>query len=672
MNPQLLWLIPIFPFAGFLINGLLGRKIPRAVVSTLALTATLLPALLVTKLWMAMTAAGGPLTLSVSSVPWIAVSGFHVDFAFTVDHLTLIMLGVVTGVGFLIHVYSVGYMAHEEGYWRFFSYLNLFMFFMLVLVLASSFLLLFVGWEGVGLASYLLIGFYFKKDSAANAGKKAFIVNRIGDFGFLLALFLLVAHYGTLSFDAIFAKIAASPLSGGFYTAVALLLVLGATGKSAQIPLYVWLPDAMEGPTPVSALIHAATMVTAGVYMVARCHVLFNHSPLALTVVAVVGALTALYAATMGIVQHDIKRVLAYSTVSQLGYMFLACGVGAYSAGIFHLMTHAFFKGLLFLAAGSVIHSLSGEQDMRFMGGLWKKIPVTFWSMTAATFAIAGIWPFAGFFSKDEILFQTFQSPNPLARLLWFVGLLTAGMTSFYMFRLWFKTFFGESRFSQSSFAHTSHGGDHGAVHARKNTHLTMEAEPETAIHESPLVMTLPLMLLAVLSVVGGWVGIPAALGGHDAFGHFLDPVFSSVATPAAGQVAETASHGLELTLAAISLATAALGFLVAWFFYYRKPGTAAQLARKFQPIYSLVYHKYWMDEIYGRLLVTPLLVFSRLILGGLVESGVVQGAGSTLAASAQGSSWLIRRMQSGRIRSYAGWLAAGAAVVIVLALFIR
>ncbi|MGC9199620.1 MAG: NADH-quinone oxidoreductase subunit L [Acidobacteriaceae bacterium] len=659
MNPQLLWLIPIFPFVGFLINGLLGRMFPRALVSAVALTATLLPALLVTKLWMVMTAAGGPLSVSIRSVPWIAVSGFHVDFAFTVDHLTLVMLGVVTGVGFLIHVYSVGYMAHEDGFGRFFAYLNLFMFFMLVLVLSSSFLLLFVGWEGVGLSSYLLIGFYFLKDSAANAGKKAFIVNRIGDFGFLLAMFLLVARYGTLDFHTIFARIAASPVSGGFFTTIALLLVLGATGKSAQIPLYIWLPDAMEGPTPVSALIHAATMVTAGVYMVARCHVLFNHSPVALTVVAGIGAITALFAATMGMVQHDIKRVLAYSTISQLGYMFLACGVGAYSAGIFHLMTHAFFKGLLFLAAGSVIHALSGEQDMRYMGGLWKKIPITFWTMTAATFAISGVWPFSGFFSKDEILFQTFQSTNPLAKLLWFVGLVTAGMTSFYMFRLWFKTFFGESRFAQSSFAHASHGDSHDAHHAQ-------------GIHESPLVMTVPLMLLGVLSLVGGWVGVPAALGGHNAFGHFLDPVFANAAAPAATQAAETASHGSELGLAALSLATAGLGIVVAWFFYYRKPGTAAELARRFQPIYSLVYHKYWIDEIYGWFVVTPLLGISRLLLGGLVDGGIVQGTGSALAASAHGGSWLVRRMQSGKIRSYAGWLAAGAAVVIVLALFIR
>ncbi len=657
MNPQLLWLIPILPFSGFLINGLAGRNFPRAVVSALALTATLLPALLVSKLWMVMTATGGPPEIFLSSVPWIAVSGFHVNFAFTVDHLTLVMLGVVTGVGFLIHVYSVGYMAHEEGYWRFFAYLNLFMFFMLVLVLASSFLLLFVGWEGVGLASYLLIGFYFKKDSAANAGKKAFIVNRIGDFGFLLAMFLLVAHYGTLNFSAIFAAIAASPLSGGFLTAVALLLVLGAAGKSAQIPLYVWLPDAMEGPTPVSALIHAATMVTAGVYMIARCHVLFDHSPLALTVVAVTGALTALFAATMGMVQHDIKRVLAYSTVSQLGYMFLACGVGAYSAGIFHLMTHAFFKDLLFLSAGSVIHALSGEQDMRFMGGLWKKIPITFWTMTAAVFAISGLFPFAGFFSKDAILVADFVSPHD-GKMLWAVGLITAGLTSFYMFRLWFKTFFGESRFEHSSFAQAAHGDSHASAHGN-------------GIHESPLVMTLPLMVLGVLSLVGGWVGIPAALGGNDVIGHFLDPVFRSAA-PAAAQAVTAASHGLELSLAAISLATAALGIFVAWLFYHRKPGTGAKLARRFQPIYSLAYHKYWIDEIYGSFVVAPLLAFSRLILAGLVDGGVIQGTGAGLAASARGSSWLVRHMQSGKIRSYAGWLAAGAAAVIVLALFLR
>src|SRR3984957_2317190 len=471
MPAAYLWLIPLLPFAGFLINGILGRKFPRALVSAVALICTAIPAVLVAWLWITLSAPGAPESISLVSSPWIAITGLQVDFALTVDHLTLIMLSVVTGVGFLIHLYSVGYMAHEEGYWRFFAYLHLFMFFMSILVLAESFLLLFVGWEGVGLASYLLIGFYFKKDSAANAGKKAFIVNRIGDFGFLLAMFLLVREFGSLDFSHIFQAISVNPeWHGGILTAIALLLVLGAVGKSAQIPLYVWLPDAMEGPTPVSALIHAATMVTAGVYMVARCHVLFDRSPYALAVVAIIGCATEFFAATVGMVQHDIKRVLAYSTISQLGYMFLGCGVAAYEAGIFHLMTHAFFKALLFLAAGSVIHALSGEQDMRNMGGLWRKIPITFWTMTAGVVAITGIPPFAGFFSKDEILFRAFTSDNPLGKLLWFVGLVTAGMTSFYMFRLWFKTFFGPEHFDEPSALE-----DHGApVHALSGTHAVM------------------------------------------------------------------------------------------------------------------------------------------------------------------------------------------------------
>jgi NADH-quinone oxidoreductase subunit L len=676
MNPQLLWLIPILLFAGFLLNGTIGRKLPRALVATIALLFTAAPAFIVAQLWIFMKSAGAPLSLSVVSDPWIAVSGFAVNFAFTVDHLTLVMLGVITGVGFLIHIYSVGYMAHEEGYWRFFAYLNLFMFFMLVLVLASNFLLLFVGWEGVGLASYLLIGFYFTKDSAANAGKKAFIVNRIGDFGFLLAMFLLVAHYGTLDFTAIFEQIAASPLTGGIFTAIALLLVLGAAGKSAQIPLYIWLPDAMEGPTPVSALIHAATMVTAGIYMIARCHVLFDHSPAALTVVACIGAATALFAATIGLVQHDIKRVLAYSTVSQLGYMFLACGVGDYAAGIFHLMTHAFFKGLLFLAAGSVIHALSGEQDMRNMGGLRKRIPITFWTMSAGVFAISGIFPFAGFYSKDEILYDTFASPNHLHILLWFVGLLTAGLTSFYMFRLWFKTFFGEPRFSEAGPSHAPdlHAAHLAAVHASKSSTLVLEAEPEPThalahgVHESSWVMTLPLIVLAILSLIGGWVGIPEALGGHNEFDHFIAPVFN-----AGLDIAANPQHFfMERVDAIVSLLVVLLGAFIAWYFYCYKPGTAAALAAKYRRLYSLLDHNYWVDEIYGRFIITPLLVFSRLILNGLIDGGIIQGTTSGLAASTRGGSWLVRRIQSGNIRSYAGWLAAGAAAVIAIILFHR
>lgn len=688
MNLSLLWLIPLFPFAGFVLNGTLGRKLPRAAVAGIALLTTLLSGLIVADLWIYMKSAGAPLVLDVVSRPWIAVSGFHVDFAFAVDHLTLIMLGVVTGVGFLIHVYSVGYMALEEGYWRFFAYLNLFMFFMLVLVLSSSFLLLFVGWEGVGLASYLLIGFYFKRDSAANAGKKAFITNRVGDFGFLLAMFLLVAHFGTLSFGSVFAQVNAFPpaVTGGFLTAICLLLVLGAAGKSAQIPLYIWLPDAMEGPTPVSALIHAATMVTAGVYLVARCHALFDRSPFALGVVACIGAATALFAATIGIVQQDIKRVLAYSTVSQLGYMFLGCGVAAYSAGIFHLMTHAFFKALLFLAAGSVIHALSGEQDMRYMGGLRRRIPITFWTMTAGVFAIAGIYPLSGFFSKDEILYRTFTwSANPgLGKLLWLVGLVTAGLTSFYMFRLWFKTFFGAERFDEAALAHgqSTHADahqlhDHGAaVHASSTSTLTLEAEHDSGqaahphgVHESPLVMTVPLIILALLAVIGGWVGIPAALGGHNEIEHFLDPVFAASTHLENAVNADQISHGLERGLAFVSLATAALGFFAAFSLYYRKPGSATQLARRFAPLYRLLEGKYWVDEIYGRLIYAPLLAFSRVLLGGLVETVGVQGSAAGLAGGTRALGWLAQRMQSGNIRSYAGWLALGAAVVIAVVL---
>ena len=667
--PSNLWLIPILPFAGFLINGTVGRKLPRRAVTAIALLFTIYPAYIVMNLWLFMKSAGAPLAFTVTSGPWIAITGLHIDFAFTVDHLTLIMLGVVTGVGFLIHLYSAGYMAHEEGYWRFFAYLNLFMFFMSILVLSSSFLLLFVGWEGVGLASYLLVGFYFKKDSAANAGKKAFIVNRIGDFGFLLAMFLIVREFGSLDFTHVFNAISANPdWHGGILTAIALLLVLGATGKSAQIPLYIWLPDAMEGPTPVSALIHAATMVTAGIYMIARCHTLFDRSPYALAVVAIIGAATAIFAACIGMVQHDIKRVLAYSTVSQLGYMFLACGVGAYTAGIFHLLTHAFFKALLFLAAGSVIHSLSGEQDMRKMGGLRKRIPITFWTMTMGVFAISGLPPWAGFFSKDEILYQAFVSTNPPGKLLWFVGLFTAGMTSFYMFRLWFKTFFGPEHFEEHAGLH-----EHGAaVHTHSATHAVMLADHEDShghgIHESPWIMLFPLTVLAILSVVGGWVGISPAMGGHNEIEHFLDPVFS---TGAVVEVA-VASHGLELGLAAISVLVALTGVGIAYFLYCKKPGTSTALAQRAPALYNIVQNKFYVDEIYSAVIVTPLLMFTRLFLGGVVDGGIVNGFGAAAGATAKGFSSLVRRVQSGNIRSYAGWLALGAAAVLLVMIFGR
>ncbi len=639
-----LWLIPLVPFAGFLVNGLLGRKLPKAFVTTIALISTLVPFLQVANIWFHFHELTVPYVENLGT--WIWTGAFHADFALQLDQLTMIMLLVVTGVGFLIHIYSAGYMAHEEGYWRFFAYLNLFMFFMLTLVLAENFLLMFVGWEGVGLASYLLIGFYFLKDSAANAGKKAFVVNRIGDFGFLIAMFLMVTHFGTLSYSGVFTQVAQHPeWQGGFLTAIALFLVLGAAGKSAQIPLYIWLPDAMEGPTPVSALIHAATMVTAGIYMVARTHVIFDRSPLALSTVAIIGAATAFFAATVGLVQTDIKRVLAYSTVSQLGYMFLACGVAAYSSAIFHLITHAFFKALLFLAAGSVIHALSGEQDMRVMGGLRKKIPVTFWTMTLAVLAICGVPPFAGFFSKDEILYQAFISPNG-GKLLWFVALFTAFLTSFYMFRLWYLTFFGKSRTPETTHDDQDHGHAHG-------------------VHESPAIMLIPLIVLAILSVIGGWIGIPEAMHGHDELGHFLGPLLGTGLQPVGGE-----NSGLALTLAGVSVLFVAVGWLLAHILYFAKPELPAKLALQLRAFHSLLLNKYWVDEIYGALIVTPLLLISRYLLKGLIDRGVVDGAGFAAGASAQGLGAIVQRIQSGNIRSYAGWLAFGAALLLVVTYF--
>src|SRR6201993_695992 len=474
-----LWLIPVLPLAGAAINGFLGKKSSRTAVSVVGLFFS--GAAFAWALTIAWRFSSVTLPYQEYVAHWIRSGNFSADFALYLDQLSLVMLLVVTGVGFLIHVYSVGYMWEDSSYYRFFAYLNLFMFFMLTLVLANNYLLMFIGWEGVGLASYLLIGFWFTKDSAASAGKKAFIVNRIGDFGFLIGLFLIIQHFGSLNFTEVFSKV--QPLAvesggAGLLTAIGILLMVGACGKSAQIPLYVWLPDAMEGPTPVSALIHAATMVTAGVYMVARSHVIFERAPIALTVVAIIGTLTALFAATIGITQTDIKKVLAYSTISQLGYMFMACGLAAYSAGIFHLMTHAFFKGLLFLAAGSVIHAVGGEQDMRKMGGLKQYIPWTFLTMSAATFAIAGFPPLAGFFSKDEILWRAYLA-NPA---YWLIGLITAFITSFYMFRLWFMTFFGEY---------------HGDMHEENHGHGDPQAahgHGHGSPHESPLVMIVPLM----------------------------------------------------------------------------------------------------------------------------------------------------------------------------------
>ena len=656
-----LWLIPVLPLVGAAINGLFGRRFKNSVVSAVALLFT--GASFVYALWAALQwwHQTGPHIESLGD--WIWAGNFHAQFGFYLDRLSTVMMLVVTGVGFLIHVYSVGYMAHEGGYYRFFSYLNLFMFFMLTLVLANNYLLMFVGWEGVGLASYLLIGFFFLKDSAADAGKKAFIVNRIGDFGFLLGMFLLIGQFHSLNFDAVFSGISkVSPEIGwGVLTVTALLLMVGATGKSAQIPLYVWLPDAMEGPTPVSALIHAATMVTAGVYMIARSSPIFSRAPHALEVVALIGALTAIFAATIGTAQTDIKRVLAYSTVSQLGYMFLACGVAAYSAAIFHLMTHAFFKALLFLGAGSVIHALGGEQDMRHMGGLRKMIPVTFWVMTVATFTIAGFPPLSGFFSKDEILWQTFLHN----RALWVVGIITALLTSFYMFRLWFMTFFGDLRLGEVDVGEESHQAQapaqaQHAPGAHSHGHGA-EEHGHGGVHESPWIMLAPLVILAILSFVGGWVGIPAAMSGSSHFEHFLAP---AIQPPPTVEGVQENAH-LELVFAGISVAAALIGFFFAWLMYYKRPELPDRITARMHGIYTLVLHKYHVDEGYSLLFVKPLLWLSTNVFWRGMDQEIIDGTVNGAASASQRIGGGLRRMQSGNIRSYAAWVAAGGAAVI-------
>jgi NADH-quinone oxidoreductase subunit L len=670
MTPNLhLWLIPLLPLIGSAINGLFGRRFPRRTIAAVALA--FCGAAFAMALWVAIQFSSLTVPHVEFLATWIHAGNFQADFAFYLDQLSLVMLLVVTGVGFLIHIYSVGYMWEEGGFYRFFSYLNLFMFFMLTLVLANNYLLMFIGWEGVGLASYLLIGFFFLRDSAAAAGKKAFIVNRIGDFGFLIALFLLIKHFGSLNFEQLFKSISVLPAENagaGLLTSIGLLLMVGAAGKSAQIPLYVWLPDAMEGPTPVSALIHAATMVTAGVYMVARSHVIFDRAPTALMVVAIIGTLTALFAATIGVAQTDIKKVLAYSTISQLGYMFMACGVAAYSAGIFHLVTHAFFKGLLFLAAGSVIHAVGGEQDMRHMGGLRTKIPWTFWTMTMATFAISGFPPFAGFFSKDAILWRAYSSAYGGSWVYWAIGLFTAFLTSFYMFRLWFLTFFGKYRGA----AEEVHGR---AEHAGHGAHLGREEHGHGGIHESPRIMLLPLVILAVLSVVGGWIGWPTALGGSNHFDKFLEPALHVTAPGAsAGTISESTQSqaieyseqgGKEMAFTIISVVAAGFGLIPAWLLYYRRPELPQRIADSLGGFYHAVVNKYFVDEFYAAIFVKPLVEGSTRILWQGVDQGVID---STINSSADGARELsdaARHMQSGNLRSYAGWIAAGAAVVI-------
>ncbi len=666
-----IWLIPLLPLAGAALMIFLGRKLPNSAVSAICVGSVFVSFLY---------AAGAVLQLIALDpedrvvqrilFQWVPAGPMHtsagklVDFAadwgFLLDPLSAVMALVVTGVGLLIHVYSVGYMGHEGGYYRFFGYMNLFMFSMLTLVLANNMLLLFVGWEGVGLCSYLLIGFYFLRKSAADAGKKAFLVNRIGDAGFLLGILLTMATLGTIRFTEIAAALAAGHFAAGasVLTAIALLLFVGAIGKSAQIPLYVWLPDAMEGPTPVSALIHAATMVTAGVYMVTRMNAIYQAAPLALEVVAVIGACTAIFAASMGLVQNDIKRVLAYSTISQLGYMFLACGVGAFTAGIFHLMTHSFFKALLFLAAGSVIHALSGEQDMRKMGALWEKIPTTARTFLVATLAIAGIPPLAGFFSKDEILGKTFER----LPILWMIGFLTAGMTAFYMFRVVNLTFFGKSR--------VAHDVEH-------------------PIHESPKSMTVPLMILAGLSIVGGWVGWPASLGGSNRFERFLEPVVAAHAQEHV-EVLGGQAASMEYLLMLVSIAIAVAGIFLARYLYLQRADLPGKLAANYGWLYGLLYRKYYVDEIYDAMFVnrakdlgTTLGAFDAAIVDGLGVDGtgwltrafshlsiawdtwIVDGLVNLLARVVWLFSYPVRMVQSGLVSGYALLIILGVLIFL-------
>ncbi len=654
-----IFLIPLFPLIGFILNGLLGKRLGKTFVSYVGCTSVgmaFVVAIVVVNALLGLPPHERHLVQTLWS--WMAVGNLHVDLSFMVDQLSAVMILVVTGVGFLIHIYSTGYMHDDESYWRYFAYLNMFVFFMCMLVLGANYVVMFVGWEGVGLASYLLIGFWYQGMENADAGKKAFVVNRIGDFGFVLGMFLMFVTFGSLSYLDVFPKAAEMYEAGHLafnapvMIAICILLFIGATGKSAQIPLYVWLPDAMAGPTPVSALIHAATMVTAGVYMVARSNILYTLAPTASLVVALVAASTALFAATIGILQNDIKKVLAYSTVSQLGYMFIGVGVTAYWAGIFHLMTHAFFKACLFLCSGSVIHAMGGDQDMRHMGGLAKKMPITYVTMLVATIAIAGIPPFAGFFSKDEILWKAFTYPYfpVMGKIIWLMGTLGAGVTAFYMFRLIFMTFHGEFR-----------GTEEQAHH----------------LHESPLSMTGPLMILAVLSLLGGWLGVSPLVG--ELFGgipnvleHFLEPVFehsNEIVMAQAGVVHY--SHAVEWTLMGLSVAVALTGIALAFYIYMvRFDELPAKLAQMYQIHYKLVYNKYYVDEIYYYMIVLPIYYFS-VFLWKVVDAFCIDGIG------VNGPAWVVKKtsggvrlVHNGYLQTYGAFMVLG--LVAILYFFLQ
>ncbi len=686
----MLLLILLLPFLGFLVNATIGRRWPKGLTGGLA-TAAMAGSFGVSvfAVWtmLGLEPVGGVRAINEVVFTWLSSDTVQIPFALRLDPLSALMILVVTGIGTLIHLYSTAYM-HEEtdaDFARFFSYLNLFAAFMLVLVLGANFPVMFIGWEGVGLCSYLLIGFYFTKPAAADAGKKAFVVNRIGDFGFILGMLILFTQFGTLDFQLLAVQVShlgvepATMAGAGVLTIATLLLFVGATGKSAQIPLFVWLPDAMEGPTPVSALIHAATMVTAGVYMVGRNAVLFGHAPFTLEVIAVVGVLTALVAGTIGLVQNDIKRVLAYSTVSQLGYMFLAMGVGAFAGGVFHLYTHAFFKALLFLGSGAVIHALHGEQDMRYMGGLKSKLPITFWTFLIGTVAIAGIPPLAGFFSKDEILWKTFSTGHPV---LWGLAVLTAFLTATYMFRLLYLTFFGSRRPGSSGGAH-GHGADPHAGHGAHGAHL----------HDAPPAMAIALVVLAMGSVLAGFFGVPHALGGHNRIEAFLEPSFHAMTVApsapsqvvldsgvdlvpppgaeAAGAAAEHApepAHGdtqTELLLMFGSVMVALAGIGLATVLFLKAPERADAMAARFSGVHRLLLNKYYVDEFYDAAIVQPIKGVSTGLLWRGVDTAVIDGAVNGVGLMIRGWSAVLRRLQTGSVRAYAMSIFLGVVTIL-------
>jgi NADH-quinone oxidoreductase subunit L len=672
----MLLLIPLLPFLGFVANASLGRRLTKSVSGAVACGAMIASFLVsFAAVWRLVSLEPESRAIVNQAFTWITSGDLNVPLALRLDPLSAVMILVVTGIGSLIHVYSTAYM-HEERdseYARYFSYLNLFAAFMLVLVLGANFLVMFVGWEGVGLCSYLLIGFWFQKKSASDAGKKAFIVNRIGDFGFVLGVLYVFTRFGTLDFQEVARAVSAlSPeTTFGSISMITLLLFIGATGKSAQIPLHVWLPDAMEGPTPVSALIHAATMVTAGVYMIARNAVLFGHAPETLMIVAVIGAATALMAGTIGLVQNDIKRVLAYSTVSQLGYMFLAMGVGAYAAGIFHLYTHAFFKALLFLGSGAVIHALTGEQDLRRMGGLKNELPITYWTFLIGALAIAGVPGLAGFFSKDEILAQTFEHGHTI---LWAIGLFTALLTAVYMFRLVFLAFHGPSASAAASQAGASSAHpeeeEPAARHAAPSTQRpapahpaqhqapgTKHPAPHGHLHDAPPAMAFALIVLAIGSVVAGWVG----LGGR--FEHFLEPSF------APQTVHEVADSSAEIPLMIASVVAAFAGIGLATYYFLRNRAAADALATRFSGLYRVLLNKYYVDEIYDAGVVQPIRIASEDGLWKVVDVRVIDGAVNGAGEIVGGSSELLRRVQTGSVRAYAASLFVG--VVLILGYYL-